>query len=543
MRALSLPSPALQTKLAVNQPGDQYEQEADRVADQVMRMTAPAIGQRSCNTCQSEDKLQHKCAECEEEEKKTGLQRKQFGAGPQFAPPSVQTVLNSPGHPLDPGVRSFMEPRFGCDFSHVRVHNDHRASQSAKDVNAVAYTVGSNIVFDAGRYAPQTDSGRRLLGHELAHVVQQSHASLQASDPNMLSVHRARAIGQASGGPRPGTPPDLQRTCGNDLGTPAPDCAQSDAGVIGTQFLFVVNCDDLKSGEASKFTDFAAGLQAGAELRVHGFASIDGPADFNLALSCHRANRIADMLRGARPDCNVSAVFKHGAQSAPPSADFWRSVVVQVVTPGPQPQPGAGCPAVPTSTPSTCAARHDGYAAARRCFPLNSWLACVDRASADVCKAVDAFNFQGSDGTALEACMTASPGSDKGLARAKGAWFNNTNSCIWGHWRAALEAIHDPTRPVPGGLTSEWADAVTIFRSDGVGSDTCCRAHVVAEQTAIEGCGGYDDSIFGPLPTDVPGAPLCSNLAFLASGALPFTGNFAKVSDRISYGFLRCCTF
>jgi hypothetical protein len=155
---------------------------------------------------------------------------------------------------------------------------------------------------------------------------------------------------------------------------------------------------------------------------------------------------------------------------------------------------------------------------------------------------IEAFNFRGSDGTLLGLCVDASPGASRALSRAKGAWFNNANSCIWGHWRVALDAIHDSSLPVPSGLTSEWADAVTICRRAGVGSGSCCQAHVVAEQNAIDFCGGYDESIFGLLPTDVPGAPLCSNFAFLASGALPFTGNFGSVADRISYGFLRCCT-
>ena len=122
------------------------------------------------------------------------------------------------------------------------------------------------------------------------------------------------------------------------------------------------------------------------------------------------------------------------------------------------------------------------------------------------------------------------------------SWFNNTNSCIWGHWRAALEAIHDPTVPVPTTLTPEWADAVTICRRDGPGAGTCCHAHVVAEQMAIEHCGSYDSSLFGKLPTFVPYSATCSALGILAA-SLPFTGDFGKVSDRVSYGDLRCCTF
>lgn len=188
LRMLSPSTPTLQAKLTVNQPGDPFEREADRVADQVMRMTEPSAMQRQCNSCAEEHKLQRKCAECEEEEKKTGLQRKETSGAPQFAPPSVHQVLNSPGRPLDPATRAFMEPRFGYDFSRVRIHHDQRASESARAVRALAYTAGKHIVFSAGQYVPSSVGGQQLIAHELAHVVQQGFA---ASRP--LSVQRQPA--------------------------------------------------------------------------------------------------------------------------------------------------------------------------------------------------------------------------------------------------------------------------------------------------------------------------------------------------------------
>ncbi len=103
------------------------------------------------------------------------LQRDAAGSSDlAVAPPIVHDVLSSPGQPLDPATRSFMEPRFGHDFSGVRVHTDGRAAASARDVSANAYTVGHNVVFGAGRFAPETHEGRRLIAHELTHVVQQS---------------------------------------------------------------------------------------------------------------------------------------------------------------------------------------------------------------------------------------------------------------------------------------------------------------------------------------------------------------------------------
>jgi hypothetical protein len=109
--------------------------------------------------------------------KRPTLQRSAKGhAEPSRVPSIVHDVLRSPGQPLDPTTRAFMEPRFGRDFSEVRVHADARAAESAREVNALAYTVGRNVVFGAGQYAPDTVSGNRLLAHELVHVAQQLNA-------------------------------------------------------------------------------------------------------------------------------------------------------------------------------------------------------------------------------------------------------------------------------------------------------------------------------------------------------------------------------
>jgi Domain of unknown function (DUF4157) len=96
---------------------------------------------------------------------------------------SVQEVLSSSGQPLDAETQNFMGARFGHDFSNVRVHTDERAGESAQAVNALAYTVGSDVVFDGGEYMPETETGRHLLAHELAHVVQQSRGGDHAPPP------------------------------------------------------------------------------------------------------------------------------------------------------------------------------------------------------------------------------------------------------------------------------------------------------------------------------------------------------------------------
>ncbi len=102
------------------------------------------------------------------------LQRQRaWGSEAHTFPPIVQEVLRSSGEPLDRETRAFFEPRFGHDFSQVRVHTDARAAQSARHVNGLAYTVGRDVVFGGGQFAPSTDPGRQLIAHELTHVVQQ----------------------------------------------------------------------------------------------------------------------------------------------------------------------------------------------------------------------------------------------------------------------------------------------------------------------------------------------------------------------------------
>ncbi len=102
------------------------------------------------------------------------LQRVAISAAPAHSvPPIVHDVLRSPGQSLDSGTRSFMESRFGHDFSGVRIHTDGQAAASARAVNALAYTVGRDVVFGSGQYLPGTMAGKRLLAHELTHVVQQ----------------------------------------------------------------------------------------------------------------------------------------------------------------------------------------------------------------------------------------------------------------------------------------------------------------------------------------------------------------------------------
>lgn len=166
----------IQTKLKIDEPGDAYEQEADRVAEQVTRTSEPRL-QRAC-ACGGETGAGGSCDACN---KKKSLQRKaEVGGAVGDVPPQVGSALATSGRPLDAGVRSFFESRFGHDFSRVRVHTDDAAAAS---VRAHAFTVGERIVFAANQYRPTTHEGRRLLAHELTHVVQQSGADSSGASP------------------------------------------------------------------------------------------------------------------------------------------------------------------------------------------------------------------------------------------------------------------------------------------------------------------------------------------------------------------------
>lgn len=166
----------VQPKLSINNPNDQYERQADHMADKIMRMEMPLRkkGNEDLSvTANTEvNALQRKCAECEEEEK---LQRKEMNNSGGSSGNLLENYTGNLGGGLSlPGeVRDFYEPRFGHDFSDVKIYTDAAASESAQSINALAYTTGNNIVFNTGQYNPASTGGRQLLAHELTHVVQQ----------------------------------------------------------------------------------------------------------------------------------------------------------------------------------------------------------------------------------------------------------------------------------------------------------------------------------------------------------------------------------
>ena len=162
----------IQPKLKISQPGDPFEKEADRIADAVMTSTIIATPLVATMPSQPVSDL-HTKAPSSNVERKTSDQ----------LVTEISTVKSSNGSALDPSIRDFMESRFGYDFSNVRIHTDQKAARSAQLVNALAYTVGSDIVFGENQYRPSTTEGKRLLAHELTHVIQQSSIPMQGSQP------------------------------------------------------------------------------------------------------------------------------------------------------------------------------------------------------------------------------------------------------------------------------------------------------------------------------------------------------------------------
>ncbi len=324
-----------------------------------------------------------------------------------------------------------------------------------------------------------------------------------------------------------------------------------------TRFLFRVNCDDFEVpgsppfvSEEARMDAFARAITPPATVRIVGLASFDGPADLNKRLACSRAERGQVVIKRSAPaGVTISSVQATVGGPATAHDAKMRAVGVDVSRPAPPPpKPKSPCPAVPTTTPATCADRHKGYCDAAACFPTNKWLGCVCTVSGQICDAIDAFELHLSTtpGKELAACLAGSSVFNPlttpppGPIVAKGKWFETVNQCIWGHWRAALDAIHDPALPLPTGATPEWAAAITTCRVKGLSSSDCCRAHVNAEQTAIDHCLPYPSSLFGKLPTDVPGSSTCSFVVGKFAPGPPFSGDFGLVSDRIPFGLKVC---
>ncbi len=263
------------------------------------------------------------CAKCRGEERT--LRRKATGPAPAaHAPSVVHDVLNSPGRSLDTSTRGFFEGRFGYDFGRVRVHADSRAAESAKAVNASAYTVGQHIVFDEGRYDPASGPGRELMAHELAHTIQQDHAA-GAAGPISIGAPDDRSEREADGAaaavvnqqsaaidsrdtrrirrqPNPAPAPP-QHDLGADLSESAsPFLAASigsvtiDGFVTGKSEISPVNLERLQ--RTARVIQKLLKKYPSATVRVIGHTDAVGKESDNQTLGQARADAVRDALAG-----------------------------------------------------------------------------------------------------------------------------------------------------------------------------------------------------------------------------------------------------
>lgn len=315
--------------------------------------------QRKCASCSNHMMAGGKCEGCE---KRGGLLQRKSNGHSEWSeiPAIVHDVLGTPGQPLDAGTRAFFEPRFGQDFSSVRVHTDAKAVESARALNALAYTVGRDLVFGGGQYAPQTMVGRRLMAHELTHSLQQTsdrHEQMQSklrigSATDTFEQEADRVADSVTGNRNEAVVGvsavsiAVQRACGPaEIGEPE-RCEFATGDVTGPRYLFRVNCDEFARGNELDLRADATTIVQGEIVEIHGLASADGNPSFNRHLSCARALRAKQVIEEVLAERGVTAtvrVFNHGAVSG--DSTLMRSVVLVrndpelTLSPTPEPRP------------------------------------------------------------------------------------------------------------------------------------------------------------------------------------------------------------
>lgn len=358
---------AIQTKLQIGQPGDIYEQEADRIAEQVMGMSEPQVQRQPVEEVEEEiiqsktnavqtPVIQWLYPECREklqrmpiQEEKDMLQRRAEDDGELQVSHGVQSQidrLRGMGQPLPESVRAYFEPRFGYDFSGVRMHTGAQAAKTAQSINARAFTVGKDVAFGAGQYSPETSEGKRLLAHELTHVVQQEGAvprpvQSEVSRPSTASQRTSeQAISQVS---------DVIQRAGNPAAIPPgmrcpPDFTPG--RLAGTDLLFPVGDSTITPAHTRQLTTFrTTWLAAGGtdDIIVHGYASTDGEQGPNWTLSCDRAEAVqTELVRLGIPAVRIN-VDAHGESTDfGPSKTANRHAVVSTRSAGILPLPLVG---------------------------------------------------------------------------------------------------------------------------------------------------------------------------------------------------------
>ena len=226
-------SGTIRPKLKVSLPNDVYEKEADRVAEQIME--TPISNSTSTAMYSKDDKISRKCVACEMEEKeeeddnkkvKLSIGRKSLSNSNNLEATDeitnqINKVRSSEGSSLDNATRDFLEPKLGYDLSDVRIHTGEMAARSAPSLNSLAYTIGNDVIFGEGQYEPYSEKGKKLLAHELTHVVQQDY---QETRPKRIrSDHIGQLIQRV---PAPGRNFGTRSYCGFGITTHIPGFIQ-----------------------------------------------------------------------------------------------------------------------------------------------------------------------------------------------------------------------------------------------------------------------------------------------------------------------------
>lgn len=338
----------IQTKLRIGKPKDMYEQEADRVADQVMRM--PVTDANQIPEIEEQIKtpdIQRTCAECEEEDEKLIQAKTDGDVTPKVTPARSYGIqsLQGGGRLLSESERSFFEPRFGENFSDVRVHNDEKAASLARSVNALAFTHGNDIYFNKGKYNPNSNQGKQLLAHELSHTIQQKgmvqkkiqkYPEYSCDDGDVIT--RAQTV-----------------VWFEHNSTRFRSDSRVDSNI---HFLLLLR----EIGSYLSLTN-NTGI-----VKIHGYASQEGSDSHNVTLSLQRALRIKELLEVAGiPATNMIAI-PHGESRSYRNLANNRRVEVtytpSVTCMGFPPMPITGSPCAFTcSTPHLLGARTPHYGA------------------------------------------------------------------------------------------------------------------------------------------------------------------------------------
>jgi hypothetical protein len=335
----------IQPRLDIGPVDDPLEREADQIADRVMRMAdgPPRVTAGA-------PRLSRACAACERE------------ADSDPAPAErAAAAVGRGGAPLSPALRKFFEPRFGQDFSSVTLHTGPATAAAAAAIGSRAYTLGRGIGFASGAYQPTSETGQRLIAHELAHVVQQGGSARLVQRQGEEEDTPGGQPGQTRPAPLPNLDidptalsepscPPLPTNLGNL--SPAAPCPESGDDIDGFLFAFCADSDVFSDpADLGNLRHLVSSSPSGTTFHVRTYASVEGPGSaanadqYNRNLSCHRMNRIVrEMINLGVQERQIDAVSMGPTErfgKGPKFFEFNRVAVIDIDLTNPPARPSA----------------------------------------------------------------------------------------------------------------------------------------------------------------------------------------------------------